>query len=229
MGGEEGGGNINSCKIQLLAPAAGTSFHLYKHDFPFPFCSAQPSPAQQAQFMGVLLRLGHWADWAITLGATAGGLVEDRGRGADLVTWDNCQWSQASSVVSRTVAGSCPAPARQYHKQLVTTQLWSCSRVVQGWAAAEPQLGTAGLRPPQQLLRSRRKLEAAVWCWAGRGRQLAAGSCYYDSWRLQLRCLAAPSILRLQYAHPHQQQPGSQTLHVYLGSILPSGRGQFSS
>ena len=27
---------------------AGTSFHLYKHDFPFPFCSAQPSPAQQA-------------------------------------------------------------------------------------------------------------------------------------------------------------------------------------
>ena len=36
--------------------------------------------------MGVLLRLGHWADWAITLGATAGGLLEDRGRGADLVT-----------------------------------------------------------------------------------------------------------------------------------------------
>ena len=58
----------------------------------------------------------------------------------------------------------------------------------------------------------------------------AAGSCYYDSWRLQLRCLAAPSILRLQYAHPHQQQPGRQPLYMFIldpsspvagGSLVP--------
>ena len=43
---------------------------------------------------------------------------------------DNCQWSQASSVVSGAKARSCPAPAREQPGQLVTTQLGSCSRVV---------------------------------------------------------------------------------------------------
>ena len=58
----------------------------------------------------------------------------------------------------------------------------------------------------------------------------AAGSCYYDSWRLQLRCLAAPSILRLQYAHTHTSSSPAARLYMFIldpsspvagGSLVP--------
>ena len=52
--------------------------------------------------------------------------------------------------------------------------------------------------------------------------RLAAGSCYYDSWRLQLRCLAAPSILRLQYAHTPTPAAARPAVRLYMFILDPS-------